>query len=236
MVVSHASTSLVCCAVMFRSELRELRQNWAAARLQSAIRAKMIHTTRCTSETKKGAFHCVCSSKNNSTGGADVRQKAQATFWLLTRVRMIAFRRLHRKNLVERLFFEENMVMGTIRLVNQIMVFALLVMALNGSSDQETKRGIYQDLDAIFDFQGLQELGSRDEFRDTMLHVARNSKVQGIHEASLGNYRCLFRRASMHRLECTTESLLTAQLLCSNSSRCQARFSTHRAAEHFRWN
>ena len=64
--------------------------------------------------------------------------------------------RLHRKNLVERLFFEENMVMGTIRLINQIMVFALLVTALNGSSDQEIKHGIYGDLDSIFDFQSLQ--------------------------------------------------------------------------------
>jgi hypothetical protein len=85
--------------------------------------------------------------------------------------------RLHRKNLVERLFFEENMVMGTIRLINQIMVFALLVTALNGSSDQEIKRGIYTDLDSTFDFQSLQSLGSRDGFRDMMLDVAGSSKV-----------------------------------------------------------
>ena len=66
--------------------------------------------------------------------------------------------------------------MGTIRLINQIAVFALLVTALRESSNQETKRGIYQDLNAVFDFPGLQGLGSRDGFRGTMHLVATNSK------------------------------------------------------------
>jgi hypothetical protein len=61
----------------------------------------------------------------------------------------------------------------------QVMVFALLVTALNGSSDSGTKRGIYTDLDATFDFPALQELGSRKDFRDTMLHIAGESKVLG---------------------------------------------------------
>ena len=72
--------------------------------------------------------------------------------------------------------FEDSMVMGTIRLINQIAVFALLVTALRESSNQETKRGIYQDLNAVFDFPGLQGLGSRDGFRGTMHLVATNSK------------------------------------------------------------
>eukprot|EP00961_Rhodomonas_salina_P028436 383887-Rhodomonas_salina.1 len=38
--------------------------------------------------------------------------------------------RLHRRNLAERLLFESKVLIGTARLVNQIMVFALLVLAL----------------------------------------------------------------------------------------------------------
>jgi hypothetical protein len=93
------------------------------------------------------------------------------------RAKLLSPQRLHRKNLAERLFFEESMVMGTIRLINQVMVFTLLLLALNRSSDQATKRGIWQDLESTFDFGEIESISSKADFRDTMLSIADNSKV-----------------------------------------------------------
>ena len=67
--------------------------------------------------------------------------------------------------------------MGTIRLINQVMVFTLLLLALNRSSDQATKRGIWQDLESTFDFGEIESISSKADFRDTMLSIADNSKV-----------------------------------------------------------
>lgn len=44
------------------------------------------------------------------------------------------------------------------------MVFALLVLALRLSSDEVTKRGIFSDLGNAFDFSGLNDIQSREEF------------------------------------------------------------------------
>ena len=59
-----------------------------------------------------------------------------------------------------------------------VMVFALLILALSRSSNQTTKRGIYQDLESTFDFNGLQALSSRADFKDTMGKIAASSKVR----------------------------------------------------------
>ena len=56
------------------------------------------------------------------------------------------------------------------------MIFALLITALNRSSNQQVKRGIYQDLESTFDFDGLQSVSSKAEFGDTMRAVAVSSK------------------------------------------------------------
>jgi hypothetical protein len=73
-------------------------------------------------------------------------------------------RRLHCKNLADRLIFESDLMIGTARLFKQILVFGLLIGALNISSNEQVKRGIYIDLDNSFDFDGLQSVLSRDEF------------------------------------------------------------------------
>ena len=72
------------------------------------------------------------------------------------RGKILVPQRLHRRHLVERLEFESRLISGTWRLVNQIVVFALLMAALNQSADQQTKRGIQLDLDGAFDFQEIQ--------------------------------------------------------------------------------
>ena len=62
--------------------------------------------------------------------------------------------------------------------VIQVMVFALLILALTRSSNEMTKRGIYQDLETTFEFKALQALSSRANFRGTMVNIADNSKVR----------------------------------------------------------
>jgi hypothetical protein len=76
-------------------------------------------------------------------------------------------RRLNCKNLADRLIFESDLMIGTVRLFKQILVFGLLIGALNISSNEQVKRGIYIELDNSFDFDGLQAVLSRDEFIST---------------------------------------------------------------------
>jgi hypothetical protein len=78
-------------------------------------------------------------------------------------------RRLHCKNLADRLIFESDLMIGTARLFKQILVFGLLIGALNISSNEQVKRGIYIDLDNSFDFSSLQAVTSRDEFISTWI-------------------------------------------------------------------
>lgn len=83
------------------------------------------------------------------------------------------------------------------------MIFALLITALNRSSNQQVKRGIYQDLESTFDFVELQSVSSKREFGDSMRTVAVSSKqffrklclcVLTVHRAS--SMSCIVVRAS----------------------------------------
>ena len=56
------------------------------------------------------------------------------------------------------------------------MIFALLITALNRSSNHLVKRGIYQDLESSFDFEGLLSVSSKTEYADAMRAVADSSK------------------------------------------------------------
>ena len=56
------------------------------------------------------------------------------------------------------------------------MIFALLITALNRSSNHLVKRGIYQDVESAFDFDGLLSVSSKTEFVDAMSAVADSSK------------------------------------------------------------
>jgi len=56
------------------------------------------------------------------------------------------------------------------------MIFALLIAALNRSSNHLVKRGIYQDLQAAFDFEDLLSVSNKAEYVDAMRTVAQSSK------------------------------------------------------------
>ena len=62
--------------------------------------------------------------------------------------------RLHRKNLSERLQLESSLVRGFFRLVNQIAIFGMLLIALVFTGDPSAKRGIYNNLSKCFPKQG----------------------------------------------------------------------------------
>ena len=55
-------------------------------------------------------------------------------------------------------------MVGSVRLFKQLLVFGLLIGSLNISSNEHAKRGLYTDLDDSFDFEGLLQVESRDEF------------------------------------------------------------------------
>ena len=54
--------------------------------------------------------------------------------------------RLHRANLADRLLFEAALIRGFFRLVNQALIFWLMVAAALLSSEPSVKRGIYNNL------------------------------------------------------------------------------------------
>jgi hypothetical protein len=59
--------------------------------------------------------------------------------------------RLHCKNLSDRLMFESSITRGVFRLVNQSLVFSLMLIALKLSGEPAVKRGIDNDLKNSFD-------------------------------------------------------------------------------------
>ena len=73
-------------------------------------------------------------------------------------------RRLHCKNLADRLIFEHDLMIGTVRLFKQILLFGLIIWALSISSKEQVKRGIYIDLDNSFGFENIAAVSSRDDF------------------------------------------------------------------------
>jgi len=68
--------------------------------------------------------------------------------------------RLHASNLADRLLFESSLVRGVFRLVNQALVFSLMLIALSLAGDPSAKRGIYNNLKDTFDFDGLRDMRS----------------------------------------------------------------------------
>ena len=60
-------------------------------------------------------------------------------------------KRLHCKNLAERLLFEASFGHGLFRLVNQLLIFMLLLIALQFAGDPSVQRGVYMNLKEIFD-------------------------------------------------------------------------------------
>ena len=85
--------------------------------------------------------------------------------------------RFHRKNLADRLIFESDLMVGSVRLSKQLLVFGLLIASLNFSSNEQAKRGIYTELDNSFDFDGLRQVDSRDEFISSWVPgIAASSK------------------------------------------------------------
>ena len=84
--------------------------------------------------------------------------------------------RLHCKNLSERLTFESNLKRGLFRLINQSLIFSLMVIALRLSGDPTVKRGIFNDLSTSFNLDVLQEASSRQDFLDALRDISRASK------------------------------------------------------------
>jgi hypothetical protein len=64
--------------------------------------------------------------------------------------------RLHRRNLADRLIFESSLIRGFLRLVNQGLIFCLMVTAALLSSGPAVKRGIYNNLIDAFQLHELQ--------------------------------------------------------------------------------
>jgi hypothetical protein len=86
-------------------------------------------------------------------------------------------KRVHCKNLADRLIFESDLMKGTVRLLKQILVFALIMIALGISSNERVKRGIYLELDNSFNFDQLELVQSSDDFTSKWVsEIATNSK------------------------------------------------------------
>eukprot|EP00961_Rhodomonas_salina_P069806 937039-Rhodomonas_salina.2 len=83
---------------------------------------------------------------------------------VLFRHRIIAKTRLNRRNLAERLRFESSVLWETARFVNQVLVFAFLLLSLKVSSNEVQQRGIFENLKYAFDFEALQSITSRQDF------------------------------------------------------------------------
>ena len=84
--------------------------------------------------------------------------------------------RLHRKNLADRLLFESSMLRGTFRLVNQALIFGLMVMAALLGSDVTVKRGIFNNLKDAFRLDDVTSIRNRAEFVDALTQISQQSK------------------------------------------------------------
>ena len=84
-------------------------------------------------------------------------------------------KRLHRMHLSERLMFETNLLSGAQRFCLQLLIFALLIIALNLSSNLQVQRGLYLDLNSTYNFDHIQNTGSREEFISTVVPGVSNS-------------------------------------------------------------
>jgi hypothetical protein len=74
------------------------------------------------------------------------------------------FHPMNRKNLVDRLIFEEDLRSGFFLLLRHLLVFVFIMETLNISKNVKAMRGIYIDLDNSFEFDDLRSISSRDDF------------------------------------------------------------------------
>ena len=84
--------------------------------------------------------------------------------------------RLHRRNLADRLLFESSMLRGTFRLVNQALIFGLMVMAALLGSDVSVKRGIFNNLKDAFQLEDVTGIKNRPDFVDALAQISSQSK------------------------------------------------------------
>jgi hypothetical protein len=72
--------------------------------------------------------------------------------------------------------FESAMLRGTFRLVNQALIFGLMVMAALLGSDVGVKRGIFKNLKDSFALEDVIEIKNRPEFVEALLQISQKSK------------------------------------------------------------
>lgn len=84
--------------------------------------------------------------------------------------------KLHAQNLSARLLFEGRLMHGMFRLINQLLIFWLMVAALKLSGEPSVKRGIYINLAEAFGFDGLRDVRSRDAFIEMLPQISKTSK------------------------------------------------------------
>jgi hypothetical protein len=84
--------------------------------------------------------------------------------------------RLHCRNLSERLLLENHIVHGTFRLLNQLMVFSFLLVAISFGSDPSIKRGVYNELADAFSFQEIRQTKLRGHIYDDLKLLSDTSK------------------------------------------------------------
>ncbi|EKX46141.1 hypothetical protein GUITHDRAFT_108175 [Guillardia theta CCMP2712] len=90
--------------------------------------------------------------------------------------RKIYKERLHCANLVERLGLEHEFITGMLKLLNQAMVFALLLIALGFANDGPATRGIYNYLTSSFNLQEVATIQSRADFTQALQSISSESR------------------------------------------------------------
>lgn len=87
--------------------------------------------------------------------------------------------RLHAQHLGDRLVFEQGLVRGVFRLMNQLLMFFAIIYALElgaQKSGPSVQRGIYDNLKDSFGFDSLLEIKSREGLVDALPKLSRAAK------------------------------------------------------------
>ena len=84
--------------------------------------------------------------------------------------------RLHCKHLSERLLLENHIVHGTFRLVNQLIIFAFLLVAISFGSDPSVKRGVYNEMADAFGFDKIMSTKLRSQVYEELRQLSDTSK------------------------------------------------------------
>jgi hypothetical protein len=74
------------------------------------------------------------------------------------------------------LLFEYALLRGLFRLLNQLLIFALLLVALGLSGDPSAQRGIYNNIVESFDLEALAAIRSREAFVAMLPVISQASK------------------------------------------------------------